>query len=77
MISRKDLFKLNKKFLEEFKNYQIIKLNIRKAEDEFIRPQKQLMKRRKGIILNVGVINEDFNMIEKSLIQSKQEDLKK
>ena len=77
MISRKDLFKLNKNFLEEFKNYQIIKLNIRKAEDEFIRPQKQLMKRRKGIILNVGVINEDFNMIEKSLIQSKQEDLKK
>lgn len=77
MISKKDLFKLNKNFLEEFKNYQIIKLNIRKAEDEFIRPQKQLMKRRKGIILNVGVINEDFNMIEKSLIQSKQEDLKK
>lgn len=51
---KKDLFKLNKTFLEDFKNYQIIKLNIRKSEDDIndIQAHNQAVKRRQGFIRN-------------------------
>ena len=31
---KKDLFKLNKNFLEDFKNYQVLKFNILKDHEE-------------------------------------------
>ena len=53
MEIKKDLFKINKKFLEDFKNYQIIKLNILRNEDEYDEATHSLKKeRRKGILLS-------------------------
>lgn len=50
---KKDLFKLNKKFLEDFKNYQIIKLNILRNEDEFYEATQLINKEnRKRVVLN-------------------------
>ena len=49
---KKDLFKLNKNFLEEFKNYQIIKLNIKKANDVESQTDNVVFKRKQRVFRN-------------------------
>jgi len=47
---KRELFKINKDFLEEFKNYQIIKLNILKAEDDFKSISNSSLQLKKSLL---------------------------